>query len=344
MRLGISLAAVLALMGGLAVPSGAAIGGDNRPPAGNSGPAPSDGSTSGSSGQAKQTNVRSCSLYATSSNFGLSCLTGEGTGGRTVQQVLGYTHKVPNRPPTCWDTLISPQDLESKYHIPPLAGELYYVHSCISGLILHNPLSYQPTVQLNQDVIEIPVNTPNCDTKKPYLVEQKGKCIMTLIQNQQQVVNATGHKDGKIPGIVLSQQPSTNVRTNEDVAYVDAAADDHGHRITTTRKYTIGGISLFATMNPFTIYPHGPDGVSKQCNGTAEVTPEDSRASRPDACWWKYDRSSADQPNKAYQFRAQATWTVYYQVDNGPLQKLQTFQKYDDLTIPVSDIQSIVVH
>jgi hypothetical protein len=163
-------------------------------------------------------------------------------------------------------------------------------------------------------------------------------CIMTLTANQQQIVNEIDSNAGRIPGIIITKHPSTKVRTNETVAYVDDA--DGG--ITRTANYQVGAVVMWAQMTRFSIQPYGPGGISKTCNGTADVSNTDTPQTKPDACWWTYDASSASQPDQNYPFRAEADWTVFYET-GGVTHVLKTFQKYSDLQLPVYDIQTLVI-
>lgn len=298
-------------------------------------PSPS-GSQSGSSGAPVQKAVRACSLYATSSNFGLSCITGGAGDVRTVRDILGKTGKKDNPPPTCWDDPISAQDLQQKYEYAPNPDAPYYLHTCITGLILSNSLYYQPSVQLNQQVIEIPKGAPDC--AKPYTDAMTGGCVMTLTAEQRKVVSSVNGADAQIPGITILTRPSTKVRTNEKLTFVDADATGLNVPV---GKTTVGGVTLWAQMTDFKIFPYGPDGVSVVCDGS-DVGPDGAALAGKHPCRWAYPKSSAGQPGQVYPFRAEADWTVYYDAGAGP-RVLQSFQKYDDLSLPVSDIQTIVI-
>jgi hypothetical protein len=310
----------------------ARAGWDGTPPASGGSPQPVSASTSGSSGTPTQGTVRTCSLYATSSSFGVSCFHGGGDA-KTVGEILKKDPK-----DFCWDEKISDADLENKYQYQQNPDAPYYLHSCVTGLILTNSQYNQPDVVLSQQVIEIPQDATECTGKRPYPGELVGTCIMRLTDKQRLIVGGLDANGGQIPGIILTTHPSTRVRTNEQVAYTDSAEGG----ITRTATYQVGGVTMWAKMDRFSIHPYGADGVSKTCNGTADVSNDDTPQSKPDACWWAYDRSSAGQPDDVYPFRAEADWTVY--VDAGGVAKaFATFKKYTDLQLPVYDIQTIVV-
>jgi len=328
---------VIALLAGLvalcayASPASAGFGG--QPPTAPT-PPPS-GSSGGSSGAPAHRNDGGCSLYATSSSFGLSCLTVRGTDhAKTVKQILAG-----DPASFCWDELIPADELADKYGYVEIPQSPYYVHSCMTGLDVNSTLYVQPGVHLDQKVIEIARGAPDCprDAHKRIPEALTGFCVMTLTHNQQTVVSATDLADGQIPGITIVTEPSTKVRTNEAVAYVDAGTD--GDHATVTPRYQVGGVTMWAEMGTYSILPYGPDGVRQPCKGTEQVGRGDTPDSKPDACWWTYPLSSAGQPNQVYPFRAEAGWTVYYR-DGAGTHTLASFLKYDDLELPVSDIQT----
>lgn len=305
----------------------------------------SGGSQSGSSGGSAQATVKTCHLYANPSGYGLSCVApGSGAGSASIRKILG---KEPL--PDCFDTAISPATMAAQYpEYAPVTGSQHYVHTCITGLDPNSDPTNQPGEHFNNDVITIVDGAPACfnydeahHKATPFTPDQRGRCVMTLTPKQHQVVSGLQNDDGQIPDITIAQQPSTRVRTNEDEAYVDTENASNGSG-TRTPDLTVGGVTLYAVMDRFKIYPYGPDGTSEVCDGTQQLGADDTRATKPDACWWTYPRSSADQPGMTYPFRAEADWTVHYQAD-GVDHRLVSFQKYDDFQLPVYDIQTLVV-
>lgn len=279
--------------------------------------------------------VDNCSLYATSSSFGMWCVNGDSSDSKTVLEILG-----PDSPHMCWDQAISAADATNLYGYPQVPGTNYYLHSCLT--MDPTKTVYDQTGQLNQNVVELPPNAPDCP--RPYHDDQAGRCLMHLTARQQLVVDQANSLDGQIPGIVLTTLPSTRVRTNEAVAYVDAAVDGNGHRITRTRDYAVGTVTMWAQMTGFHVYPYGPGTTPElTCDGTAQVGQQDTPQSLPDACWWTYPHSSSGQPGNTYPLRLEADWSVYYRGADGTTHTLASFQKYDDVALPVYDIQALVI-
>lgn len=338
-----------------AAPAAGGLGDNGPPPRA----ATATGSTSGSDGGPVQKAVQNCAMYANASNFGVACLTGGGTGKvQSVRDVLGT-----DALPTCWDDPISAQDLAKKYLQVNIPAAPYYLHSCVTGIIETNSMYNQPKLQLNPLVIELRVGAPDCP--KPYDESMVGTCRMTLTAKQRSLVSGFELSEAQIPPITIVPVPSAKVRTNEAVAFVDVATDANGKPVTTrTPDYRAGGVTMWAQMTGYGIFPNGPSprtdtcrpvsgGASSgppsqtnrcylACDGTALVPAGATPDSAPHACWWRYPKSSANQPGKVYPLRAEADWSVYYR-DAGGTHTLQRFHKFDDLTLPVSDIQTVVI-
>ncbi|HVU93277.1 MAG TPA: hypothetical protein VHC23_13635 [Jatrophihabitans sp.] len=334
-RLLLPLLAGLAALAALAVaaPARASLLPPSQPPS--NPPVTDPGGTSSSSGTPTYGHARNCSLYANASSFGLTCTHGAGdVQAKTVKQVL---HGDP--PPGCWDEPISAADQVQKYGLPAAPeGTAYYLHYCVTDLDLDAPVGTQAALQLNVEIVEIP--TPAKPCPKPYKPEMRGECVMTLTDNQRQVVELSQLAGGQIPDIIVVQQPSTRVRTNQPIAYQNRGANGD----TRTATYQAGAVRMWAEMTSYTISPYGPGTDPRiACDGSIKLDDSATPAGSPKACWWTYPRSSAQQPGHTYPLRAEADWTVY--VDDGAgARAFAQFRKFDDLKLPVYDIQTLVVH
>jgi hypothetical protein len=302
-------------------------------PPGN-GNGPGGGGSSSSSGPPQYGHVRNCPLYATASSFGMSCISGSGgVQARTVKEVLDG-----DDPPGCWDERISADDQVNKYGLADAPdGTSYYLHYCVTDLDLNAPVGSQRAMQLNVQILEIPNDAPPCPSPQP--ADRQGRCVMTLTQNQQQVVEMSELRGGQIPPIVIVPQPSTRVRTNQAVAYQNRG----GAGETRTNVFQVGAVRMWAELTRFDIQPYGPSDERITCDGSVRVTDADTPNSMPSACWFTYPASSAEQADHVYPFRAEADWTVYVDAGLGPV-VFARFQKYDDLRLPVYDVQTLVVH
>ena len=300
------------------------------------GPPPGGGSGGGgsSSGPPQYGHVNNCSIYATASSFGMSCVHGWGRAQiQTVKEVLDG-----DDPPHCWDEAISAADQVTKYGLSDAPqGTAYYLHYCVSNLDLNAPVGSQRAMQLNVQILEIPTDAQPCPSPQP--AEREGRCIMTLTTNQQHVVELSEPAGGRIPPIVIVPQPSTRIRTNQPVAFQNRG----GAGRTRTDVFQIGTVRMWAELTRFSIQPYGPTDEQITCDGSIRVNESDTPDSTPQACWFTYLASSAQQTDEVYPFRAEADWTVYVDAGLGP-QAFAHFQKYDDLRLPVYDVQTLVIH
>jgi hypothetical protein len=305
----------------------------------------SSSQTSGGDGGPVHGQRRSCSLYATSSSYGLSCISGGSGDAPKVKDLLG------NSPaPTCWDTPVSPGDARDQYGetVPDDRDYDYFVLSCITGLDLNAPLFDQPGLNLSQKLVEIKMGAPACPDPKttPFspaqLTGDDTHCLLELIGNQSKVTGFLASDNAQIPDVTIVTHPSTVVRTQVDTVFTDAAdCNDCSDNGTKTAPKSAGGVTMYAQLDSFRILPYGPysndptDGKDAvgPCAGTADWTAKD-------ACHYTYPRSSADQPGHAYPFRAVATWSVRIEGEDAPF---ATFHKYDDLKLPVGDVQTLVI-
>jgi hypothetical protein len=315
---------------------GCQLCGEGPPPPPNP-PPPPPGSPTG------HATVRNCSLYANPNNFGYVCLGGDSGDVTTVKQIL---HGDP--PPTCWDVPISDQDAATLYSLDPNPAAPYYLRSCITGLDLNKSVYYQPGLQLNQEIISIVANSPNCPLPLKQRDLNERRCVATLTNHQQQVVTFARPGQAEIPAVRLVTQPSATIRTNVDSVYSDGPKR---HRLDIrVDKTADNGVHLWAEMTEYKVLPYGPDGGhAVSCKvGSAVGLNDDAQlapcSGNPPAVHWTYPTSSAGQPEQAYPLRLQTDWTVFYTDAAGQTQRLATFSKYGDYKLPVYDVQSLVVH
>jgi hypothetical protein len=345
--------AVAALLSGAVTDAGAA--GHGLPSTGTDHGGSSGGSKSGSDGNG-------CSFYANASRFGVAC----GTATTTVRDIL-TTHHEPLVHPDCWDIVISSTDLPYYGYAPPNDGYLYYRHSCATGdWADDNSPHNQPNVEVSQIVIQIPVDAPNCP--HPWNDSYLRTCKATLTEDQTTLVTAMAD-GGTIPSITLSTHPSTTVRTNVLTGFGDTAFDPDHHTVGgETQHYQLGGVEMWAVMTRYLIYPYGPGanaqgagcyngapfghfptaatpGTCEDCDGPTMLNAGSTPDSAPRACWWSYPKSShGEQANETYNFRAEADWTVMYRDAPGAQAvAFADFRKWDDIDLPVYDVQSITV-
>jgi hypothetical protein len=303
---------VLALA--LATPAAARLGGG--PPAGTPSP-PTGGTSTGSDGGYASADSGNCHFYVTPSSYGLACVSGGSRPALTVARILGK-----DDPPTCWDRAISDSDLRAVYQYEPVDGLTYYLHTCLSGLDLDRPLSYQPRLNVSQSIVEIASDAPRC--ARPFRPEQVGSCVMWLTARQQLVAQALVDKHSQIPNVVLQYAPSSQIITHAVTTYSSAGG-------AAAEPVNVGSAVIAAHLVDQYLEPYGPGaGPRLHCDlaGTGRGVP----------CRWAYPRSSAGQPDQVYALRAAMVWTVSYS-DRTGTHTLATFTKYADALLPVRDVQ-----
>ncbi|WP_375493229.1 hypothetical protein [uncultured Jatrophihabitans sp.] len=355
-RLLVIVAVLVAAAVGAATPA-LAIGDTSGtgPGGGSAGGDQTQGSDSGSA----FTTAGRCALYANSSSFGMACVGGGGGATPpTIQQLLGKGQK----PPVCWDTYLKPVLAFVKYGVvqPPDAGYNTFLHTCLTGLNLDAPLAQQPGLNLRQTLIDIdktksrPCRPPNGDVTAPLPNEFAGvnmTCYLQVRNPQTKVTQFIASQPATIPSVTIVTHPAIDhVRTQVDTTFTDHVPCPGCSGLGTKTKVVDegGGVRMWAQMDglndpePFKILPrghtdtdqwNGPD--EQKCAGTAALT-------SPDRCHYTYRQSSSQQAGHYYPFRAVATWRVFYDDGTGPKQ-LALFHKYDDVRLPVSDVQTLVI-
>ena len=135
---------------------------------------------------------------------------------------------------------------------------------------------------------------------------------------------------------MIATGPTAFPRVNQDVAFFDAQAE--------VVTVAVGGVTLRARESSLDIKPQGADGPTLKCAGRRGQGRQGRHAPHPPgACWFRYDRSSAGQPDEQYQIAVDAHWVVDYRVGNGAWQEFNAFTKSSITTLRVNEIQSLVV-
>jgi hypothetical protein len=319
-RTGAFLAA-LALTLGATAPAYAWTEGDGGTDHGNGGNDTSSGTgASSDNGRTATGQVDNCSIVSSPSYLGMACGSG---GGDTlsVKDILG-----DDPVPGCWDEPLTASELAAVGHenTPGPDGSTWYWERCLTG-IDKKTLEIEPEgIGFKIGLVEIPNGDP----------------VKHLTDNQQKLVKFEG-ADRQIPSPVAVVSPSKYPRVGADVSFFDGTDPE----VTASA----GGLLLRARVTSFSVRPTGDTGPTVTCDGTgyrAEKgdTPENHPA--PEACWYKYLHSSADQePDQKYQAETTAHWTVEYSRngDAGPWTYFNDFEKSQITTIPVTEIQSLVV-
>jgi hypothetical protein len=308
----------LALATGVALPAHAI--GPTPPPGQSHGHDDTSSGTSGGSdsGDTATGQVDNCSIVSSPSYLGMAC----GSGGGSTLSVKDILGKDPV--PDCWDEPLTAAELAAvgRENTPGPNGSTWYWERCLTGID-------KDTLAIGPDGIGFKIGLVSIDNGDP---------VKTLTDNQQKLVKFEG-ADRQIPAPVAVVSPSRYPRVGANVSFFDGTDPE----VTAAA----GGLLLRARVTSFSVKPLGEaDPTTVTCPGTGvRAEKGDTPASRPGGCWYKYLHSSADQPDQKYQVDTTAHWTVEYSRNGaaGPWTYFNGFDKSQVTTIPVTEIQALVV-
>lgn len=324
LRLVGSVVVALALPLTLGVPAfGGGGGGDFSPlpPTGGSDasspdPGASSGSTPGDTG-GDHGQVGGCSVVAVPTYLGVACSGAKDRDGKTVAEILG---KDPV--PDCWDDPVSDTELAAMalHNEPGPAGYTYYWERCLSGID-------KDTKKVEPGGIKIDITLQKIDN---------GDEVKHLTDNQAALVQ--GYEGNKgVPSPLAGVTPSSHPHVGQSISFVDASPDEV--------VVPAGAVTLRAHITSIDVKPLGAgEDTTITCPGTGvRAESGDTPDSRPDGCWYKYEHSSADEPDEAYPVLMTANWTVDTSVGGGAWTYFTSFTKSQVTNVPVTEIQTLVV-
>jgi hypothetical protein len=288
------------------------LGGTSPAAAFDSGDPPSDGAVATSEG-AQQTQVSTCSLYANSAGFGMSCLGGDGSVA-SLKQVLGGDPF-----PACW------HEVPPAGFVPPAAADgpgAWWVETCIKGI---DPQTLRRTGAV---VLE----------QRPVFLAPGAERFLTV--NQRRLIAVVHQETYPVP--LLAVGPSGSPRVNTDVFYWVVA----GRAAAVTRQVALptGPVSMRASIVQTAVQPAGPAGPTVRCDGRGvEVHAVTAPEQVPGACAHRYRHSSARAPGGEYAMPVTAYWRVEYAVGGGAWTELGTFAVNTVQRLRVTEIQTLVV-
>ncbi|AKU18052.1 hypothetical protein [Luteipulveratus mongoliensis] len=278
-------------------------------------------SQAGLFGGTVQRSIGSCNVISGPSYLGVDCGSVSGGGTITIKGLLG-----PDPLPGCWDTEMGPDEQEAMgvQSVAGPGGYTWYWHKCLKG-IDPKTLKVKPEgVSFTYGVVVFP-NTPKKGDPRPTILTIRQK---RLVDSQE--------KRGVIPSPVAGLSPDATPVVNQAAAFFDGTDGEVA--------VDAGPISLRARVDKITVRPQGT-AESISCPGTGiQVTAADTRATKPNACWYEYENSSHGQPDNRYQAGITAHWNVEYSTNGGSTwSPLNNFTKQATTTVQVNEIQSLVV-
>ena len=274
--------------------------------------------SSSDSGSTATGQVDNCSIVSSPSYLGMAC----GSGGGSTVSIKDILGKDPV--PDCWDEPLTAAELAAtgNENTPGPDGSTWYWERCLTGI----------------DKLTLEIEPGGIGFKIGLVRIKNGDPVKTLTANQQKLVKFEG-ADRQIPAPVAVVSPSAYPRVGANVSFFDGTDPE----VTAAA----GGLTLRARVTGFMVKPLGDgDPTTLSCAGTGfKAGAGDTPETRPDACWYKYLHSSAEQPDQKYQVDTTAHWTVEYSRNGaaGPWEYFNEFDKSQVTTIPVTEIQALVV-
>ncbi|MBC7372712.1 MAG: hypothetical protein H7323_01810 [Frankiales bacterium] len=336
---GALVAPAMAAPGSLVAPAMAA------PNGGDFGPGPSDppqdtGETQrdtvrprpgGSSGTAP---ADTCSVYASSSGFGMLCSTsGAGQTLATQASLAG----IDLGKAFCWDDPDLPDgfDPSGQGAQPPGPGR-WWLYTCLSfdGAIVKD----------------------NARVSYEYRYRRDGEERRLSAPEQAFVTRVLGR--GQIPYLQVQASPISSPRVGQDVAFsmlcspkVVCSERPDGFHIETPR-IDVGGVVMHAELVHLRVLPAGegqPDTVDCAFAGLAVEADEldAAKTNDPRICRYTYDRSSngagAGTRGDRYAANVSAYWRVFVDDGTGPRPFASAYKKSSTHLIRVTEVQTLVV-
>jgi len=314
----IRAAAVAAALALLALgPAATADDDGGFPPDPNQGTTTS-GNPSGGTDSTKVGQVGKCSVVSTSSYMGLACAGGD-WNKHSIRETLDGDPL-----PHCWHDQMSPAETEAMM-LSSDGGVTWYWYRCMDGI---DP----ETLKVGPDGVTFTVGV--------VAVKDPGQLI-TLTHHQEPLVNMFDN-DEQIPAPVAGVSPMARPRVGAWVSFFDGTGD--------VVKVQAGGVTLVAKVESLKIEPLGAGVVGPSevdlpltCQGTGyKALRGDTPATHP-GCWFRYQRSSAQKPDQKYPAKITAHWVVDITDASGQTSRFNEFDKWQTTTIPVTEVEALVV-
>ncbi len=298
------------------------------------GGAPPPSTSAPQRGSAVGTSNGSCSIYGSSSGFGLLC--SAAAGGRTLAQLLSEAG-IDSRGEFCWDDPDLPDGFEPDR---PLTGPgSWWLHTCLSfddGVVsrLTTNLSYEYRFHAPGDQEEL------TDRQEVALRRVTGRGQIPFLQVQASPVSSPR----------VSQPVAFSMLCDDEVVCTDTAA---GRRISTPPT-VVGGVTMHAELVHLRVLPEGPATRAQDvvdCAGAGLPDTAEQLDQRPAGdlrvCRYEYDRSSNDAgggvSGDRYPAVVTAYWQIYVDEGAGPRPFGLAYEKTTTHQIRVTEVQTLVV-
>ncbi|HET6563474.1 MAG TPA: hypothetical protein VFG72_16515 [Marmoricola sp.] len=266
--------------------------------------------------------VGNCSVVSSPAFLGLSC--GSATGAVVTAEEILDGDPVPE----CWHEPLTEAELAAVGYedTPGPEGSRWFWERCMKGI---DP----ETFEIRPGGITFTIGLVNISNGDP---------TKSLTRNQQELVRFH-NDDRQIPAPVAISSPSALPRVGSWVSFFNGTEDE----VTASA----GAVALRGRITGIEVEPLGATkSDSVACAGTGiRAEADDTPATLPSACWYRYAKSSSGQPLvsdqglPSYPVVITATWSVDTVID-GVATPFNTFTKSQVTSLPVTEIQAIVVN
>lgn len=274
----------------------------------------SDAGASYDDGGSATGQVRDCSIVSSPSYLGLACGSATGDDRPTIREILDGDPL-----PECWHEPLTASELAA-LSLANDTDAVWYWERCLRGI---DP----ETLRVGPQGVSFTAGLVSLDP---------GDSV-TLTPNQADLVEFHG-KDGQIPAPFAAVSPSAHPRVGAWVSFFNATDPEV--------VVDTGPVVLRARVDRIEVQPLGEGaGDTVGCPGNGhQADRSDSPETHPSACWYKYQQSSAAQPDQKYDAVITAFWSVDVSADSGATwSPFNSFSKSQVTTIPVTEIQALVI-
>ncbi len=265
--------------------------------------------------------VGSCSVVASPTYLGLTCGSSS-LGGLTPKKILG-----DDPVPDCWHDALTEAELAGigLHDTAGPGGSAWYWERCLKGIDPETKQLEPGGIRFTNGIVSI----------------RNGDPVKHLTDRQQDLVDMYGG-ESQVPSPVAVASPSVRPRVGAWVSFFNASRD--------TVVVAAGSAELRARVTSIDVRPLGrSDGPNLSCPGSGyRAQAGETREDHPSGCWYRYLQSSAgqDRVNSQGQPSYPVLITAHWAVDvvvGGVVTPFNTFTKSAETTVPVTEIQAIVV-
>ena len=266
--------------------------------------------------------------------------------------------------PGCWYRPLNSkeQTVLGKRSATETGGVVYYWYRCLNGITPDRREQGPKTIDQSIAVL-------NFDDRPEQLMATQEKLYDYFFK---------GDGNDRVPQTpVIGASPNFAPRVNTDVSFFDIRSIDPptdppaGDPDQTNGVVSVhaGGVRLLAVENYADMSPTGDESDTFRCERRGSTNPNaasfdltstiglkateaTSRANTPNACWYRFKQSSANEPEQAYHPTITAHWSVWQSEDDGQTwapfapngnQVRFTKEPTGPLPLAVSEVQAVNV-